>query len=75
MGKIKHNLRQYSNTLRPLKMVKKGTPDSKKSRRVEGIKEKMIKKKPKSARKTKRRSGWTSDSRVDCEWCNKSFCR
>ena len=74
MGKVKHNLRQYSNTLCPLKMVKKGTPDSKKSRRVEGIKEKMIKKKPKSVRK-KRRGGWASDARVDCEWCDNSFCR
>ena len=75
MGKVKqHNLRRHSNTLRSLKMVKKGTPDSKKSRRVEGIKEKMIKKKPKSVRK-KRRGGWASDARVDCEWCDKSFCR
>ena len=49
MGKVKqHNLRRHSNSLRPLKMVKKVTPDSKKSRRVEGIKEKMIKKRPKS---------------------------
>ena len=75
MGKVKqHNLRRHSNTPRSLKMVKKGTPDSKKSRRVEGIKEKMIRKKPKSARK-KRRGGWASDARVDCEWCDNSFCR
>jgi len=77
MGKVKqHNLRRHSNSLRPLKMVKKVTPeDSKKSRRVEGIKEKMIKKRPKSARKVKKKSGWTSDTRVDCDWCKKSFSR
>ena len=75
MGKVKHNLR-HSNTLRPLQLVRKGTPDTKKSRRVcEGIKEKMIKKKPKSIGKKKRKSGWASDSRVDCEWCDRSFCR
>ena len=78
MGKVKqHNLRRHSNSLKPLKMVKQVTPDnSKKSRRVEGIKEKMIKKRPKSARKVKKKkSGWTSDTRVDCDWCKKSFSR
>jgi len=77
MGKVKqHNLKRHSNSLKPIKMVKQVTPDSKKSRRVEGIKEKMIKKRPKSARKVKKKkSGWTSDTRVDCDWCKKSFSR
>ena len=74
MGKFKNNLR-HSDALRlPLK-VQKRTPDTKSRRVSEGIKEKLIRKKPKSVGKKKRKSGWASDSRVDCEWCVRSFCR
>ena len=74
MGKFKHILR-HSNTLRPLLKVQKGTPDTKSRRVSEGIKEKLIKKKPRSVGKKKRKSAWASDSRVDSEWCVRSFCR
>ncbi len=77
MGKVKqHNLRRHSNSLKPLKMVKKMTPDVKKSRRVDGLKEKLIKKRPKPTEKVaKKKAGWTSDAHVTCEWCKKSFSR
>ena len=78
MGKVKqHNLRRHSNSLKPLKMVKKMTPDVKKSRRVDGLKEKLIKKRPKPAKKVvkKKKARWTSDAPVICEWCKKSFSR
>ena len=74
MGKIKNNLR-HSNASRQLLKVQKMTPDTKSRRVCEGIKEKLIRKKPKSVGKKKRKSGWASDSRVDCEWCDRSFCR
>ena len=78
MGKVKqHNLRRHSNSLKPLKMVKKVTPDVKKSRSVDGLKEKLIKKRPKPTKKVakKKKAGWTSDARVTCEWCKQSFSR
>ena len=78
MGKFKNNLR-HSNALRPLLKVQKGTPDTKSRRVSEGIKEKLIKKKPRSVGKKKRKGAkgksWASDSRVDCDWCGGSFCR
>ena len=78
MGKVKNNLR-HSNALRQPLKVQKGTPDTKSRRVSEGIKEKLIKKKPKSVGKKKRKGAkgksWASDSRVDCDWCVRSFCR
>ena len=79
MGKVKqHNLRRHSNSLKLLKMVKKMAPDVKKSKRVDGLKEKLIKKRPKPTKKVakkKKKAGWTSDARVTCEWCKQSFSR
>ena len=74
MGKFKNNLR-HSDALRLQLKVQKRTPDTKSRRVSEGIKEKLIKKKPKSVGKKKRKSAWASDSRFDCDWCVRSFCR
>ena len=41
MGKTKHNLRRHSQSLKPLKMVKKLAPDAKRSKMVAGLKDKM----------------------------------
>ncbi len=76
MGKIKHNLRLHSQSLQPLKMVKK-LPDLKRSKAVDnlaaGLKGKM--KRPKIKKLVKRKAGWTSETRVSCEWCPNSFSR
>ena len=72
MGKIKHNLRRHSQSLKPLKMVKK-LPDAKRSKMVAGLKDKM--KRPKIKKVVKRKAGWTSEARVSCEWCPSSFSR
>ena len=76
MGKVKqHNLRRHTVSLKPFKMVKKMTPD-KKSRLVDGLKEKLIKKRPKPAKKVvKKKARWTSDAPVICKWCKKVFSR
>ena len=72
MGKIRHNLRLHSQSLKPLKMVKK-LPDPKRSKLVAGLKNKM--KRPKIKKLVKRKAGWTSEARVSCEWCPSSFSR
>ena len=72
MGKTKHNLRRHSQSLKPLKMVKK-LPDAKRSKMVAGLKDKM--KRPKIKKVVKRKAGWTSEARVSCEWCPISFSR
>ena len=76
MGKAKqHNLRRHSNSLKPLKMVKKMAPDAKKCKLVDGLKDKLIKKRPKPKKVVKKKAGWTSEARVTCEWCKQSFSR
>ena len=73
MGKTKHNLRRHSQSLKPLRMVKKLAPDAKRSKVVAGLKDKM--KRPKLKKVVKRKAGWTSEARVTCEWCRHSFSR
>ena len=76
MGKAKqHNLRRRSQSLKPLKMVKKMAPDAKKCKLVDGLKDKLIKKRPKPKKVVKKKAGWTSEARVSCEWCRHSFSR
>ena len=75
MGKIKHNLRRHSQSLKPLRMVKKLAPEMKKSKLVDGLKDKMIRKRLKPKKVVKRKAGWTSEARVSCEWCPSSFSR
>ena len=75
MGKAKHNLRRHSQSLKPLRMVKKLAPDAKKCKLVDGLKDKMIKKRPKLKKVVKKKAGWTSEARVSCEWCRHSFSR
>ena len=75
MGKTKHNLRRHSQSLKPLRMVKKLAPDAKKCKLVDGLKDKMIKKRPKLKKVVKKKAGWTSEARVSCEWCRHSFSR
>ena len=75
MGKI-NNLRRHCNSLKPLRMVKTLHPDKKMSRRVDGLKERMIKKRSKPAKKVARKKAkWTSDAPVVCDWCNTRFSR
>ena len=78
MGKIKHNLRLHSQNLKPLRMVKK-LPAMKKSKLVDGLKDKMTRKMTRKRLKPKkvirRNAGWTSEARVSCEWCQSSFSR
>ena len=78
MGKIKHNLRLHSQNLKPLRMVKK-LPAMKKSKMVDGLKDKMTRKMTRKRLKPKkvirRNAGWTSEARVFCEWCQGSFSR
>ena len=72
MGKIRHNLRLHSQSLKPIKMVKK-LPDPKRSKLAAGLKNKM--KRPKIKKSAKRKAGWTSEAPVSCEWCPGSFSR
>ena len=81
MAKIKASNLGHSNALRHSGKVKKETPDMK-SRRVseQGVKGKLDKKKlgsvgKKKKKSTKGKSGFSSDSRVKCDWCDESFCR
>ena len=75
MGKIRQpNLRQHSKSLTPLKLVKRMAPD-KKCEFVKGLKDKLIKKRPKPKKVVKKKAGWTSEARVSCEWCRHSFSR
>lgn len=74
MGKIKHNLRCPSQSLKPLRMVKK-LPEMKKSKLVDGLKAKMTRKRLKPKKVIRRKAGWTSEARVSCEWCSSSFSR
>ena len=79
MAKIKTSNLGHSNALRHPGKVKKETPDTKSRRVSEGIKGKLIKKKLRSVGKKKRKGAkgksWASDSRVDCDWYVRSFCR
>ena len=80
MAKYKASNLGHSNALRHSGKVKKETPDMK-SRRVsgQGVKGKVDKKKLGSVGKKKRKGAkgksWSSDSRVECDWCGESFCR
>ncbi len=75
MGKI-NNLRRHCNSLKPLRMVKTLHPDVKRSRKVDGLKERLIKKRPKPAKKVARKKAkWTSDAPVWCDWCKTKFSR
>ena len=76
MGKVRQpNLRQHSKSLTPLKLVKRMAPDAKKCKLVNGLKDKLIKKRPKPKKVVKKKAGWTSEARVSCEWCRHSFSR
>ena len=75
MGKIRHNLRLHSQSLKPIKMVKK-LPDPtkiKKSKLAAGLKNKM--KRPKIKKSAKKKAGWTSEAEVSCEWCPGTYSR
>ena len=80
MAKTKASNLGNSNALRHSGKVKKETPDMK-SRRVseQGVKGKLNKKKLGSVGKKKKSAKgkplFSSDSRVKCDWCEKSFCR
>jgi len=74
MGKIRHNLRLHSQSLKPIKMVKK-LPDPKRSKLAAGLKNKMKRPKIKIKKSAKRKAGWTSEAEVSCEWCPGSFSR
>ena len=79
MAKYKTSNLGHSNALRHSGKVKKETPDMK-SRRVsgQGVKGKVNKKKLGSVGKkksSKGKSGFSSDARVKCDWCEEDFCR
>ena len=80
MGKTKATNPGYSNMLKHVGKVKKESPDQK-SRRVsgQGFKGKLDKKKVgsvgKKSKNTKGKSGFSSESRVYCNWCEESFSR
>ena len=78
MGKVKNNLR-HSNALRKQGKVLKESPDMKSKKVSEGLKGKLTKKKLRSVVKKKRKGAegesWSSDARVGCDWCSKSYCR
>ena len=80
MAKFKTSNLGHSNTLRHSGKVQKETPDTKSRRVSEGVKGKLNKKKlgsvgKKKRKSTKGKSGFSSDSRVKCDWCEESFCR
>ena len=80
MAKIKVSNPGCSNMLKNVGRVKKESPDQK-SRRVsgQGFKGKLDKKKVgsvgKKRKNTKGKSGFSSESRVYCGWCEESFSR
>ena len=81
MAKIKASNLGHSNALRHSGKVKKETPDMKSRRDSgQGVKGKLDKNKlgsvgKKKRKNTKGKSGFSSDSRVKCDWCEESFCR
>ena len=75
MGKI-NNLRRHCSSHKALKMGKTLHPDKKMSKRGGGLKDKLIKKRAKPVRKVaKKKTRWTSDAPVVCDWCHTKFSR